>query len=282
MVRADFCARSGVHFAVAKLQEQLLKKTEDPSDPWYPVDWLHGAARRGPAFAAEDRPYTLELSEPFGPCSTASFSLEVEDAASGVNVNAGDNLAVILDNLCRILGPPLVAADPDLLQPRRWATEGADASLYNCNPADTPAQLDICYKPGPDARPITWAGFHAAYGAAAGALGVDLSSKPTDGRAVYGDGYAIAGFRARHGRFQSLQDVKQALTYVERNGNGRPDDPLEQLEIEVKFAVLKDYLTVDSWVDTTTVGVGKFEWAVPCSSGEWDTLIDRDKGCGTL
>src|SRR5262249_43271742 len=100
-----------------------------------------------------------------------------------------------------------------------------------------------------------------------------------DGSALYGDGYAIAAYRARMGRFKTLNDVKDALTYVERSSpaNNTADDPLEQLEIEVKFAAIRDYITVDSWVDTTTVCVGKFEWVEAAASNQYDVLIDRDK-----
>jgi hypothetical protein len=53
--------------------------------------------------------------------------------------------------------------------------------------------------------------------------------------------------------------------------DGRPNDPMEVMEIEAKFAALKEYITISSWVDTNTVCVGKFEWASN------NILIDRDK-----
>lgn len=80
-----------------------------------------------------------------------------------------------------------------------------------------PVPDDGCPKavkyPGAIARlPVTDAdGRPMRYGSSAPAL---------SGLAVYGDGYAIAGFRARHGAFKHLQDVKNALTFVDRNGNG--------------------------------------------------------------
>src|SRR5260221_5657831 len=53
--------------------------------------------------------------------------------------------------------------------------------------------------------------------------------RKADGTALYGDGYAIAGYHALHGPFQNLSDVKNALTYVERSSppDGVPADPLE-------------------------------------------------------
>ena len=62
---------------------------------------------------------------------------------------------------------------------------------------------------------------------------------------------------------------------MERNGNSSADDPLEQLEIEVKFSAIRDHITTSSWVDTNTVCVGKFEW-IQISSGQ-TYAIDRDK-----
>jgi hypothetical protein len=116
--------------------------------------------------------------------------------------------------------------------------------------------------------------------------------KKTDGTAAFGDGYSIAGYRGRHGPFRSLDQLREALTFVDRNGNGVCDDPLERLEVEVKFAALRPYVTLDSWVDPTTVSVGKFEWVkdgvtVPAvrnivtgaleQNVECQILTDRDK-----
>ena len=262
MVRAELLAQAGVQEAVARLRAQAFVKTEDPSDPWFQTDYMNGARRRisfafgdgvdnpnpTPDWIIDNEPG--EPEEPFTRAlgSTVTdrgdrFTLQVSDAASRINVNAGDNLAVILDNLCRVIGPPLVAADQDALQPRRWAEEAqgtpTETLFSNAqNAADTATETDLCFRRDAQGRPVTKA----------------------DGTALYGDGYAIAGFRARHGRFGSIHDVRDALTYVERNGNATADDPLERLEIEVKFSALRDYITADSWVDTTTVGVGKFEW----------------------
>ncbi|TET50577.1 MAG: hypothetical protein E3J64_08060, partial [Anaerolineales bacterium] len=82
------------------------------------------------------------------------------------------------------------------------------------------------------------------------------------GAAVYGDGYAITGYRARKkGGFSSIYDIRDALTYVERSDppNGQPDLPEEQMELDAKFAAIRPYITTDSWVDTDQCGYGKFE-----------------------
>jgi len=209
------------------------------------------------------------------------FSLSVSDAASRINLNACDNLGVVLDNLCRVIGPPLVAARLEALQPRRWYVEMTDAgdaaaSLFapagDLNKNDTALNMDLYYslsddggKPPPPPPATPGATYRPIRGA--------------DGVAIYGDGYAIAGYRSRHGLFRNLEDVKSALTYVERSNpaNGTPDLPLEQLEIEVKFAALRDYITISSWVDTNTVCVGKFEWVHFDTSKNKTYAIDRDK-----
>ncbi len=183
------------------------------------------------------------------------YTLKVSDAQSKINVNAGENLAVTLDNLCRVVGPPLVAAELDYIQPARWAKEGADSALYGKNTDDNSQNRDIYYKPlqapgAPDTPPMRSL----------------TGSKQT---ALYGDGYAIARYRSAHGKFKNVEEVKNALTFV-----AQPDHPeLEVLERELKFAAIKDYITISSWIDTTTVCTGKFEWA---DSG-YDFAIDRDK-----
>jgi hypothetical protein len=181
---------------------------------------------------------------------TDRYILKVTDAQSKINVNSGDNLAVLLDNLCRVIGPPLVAADMDYLQPARWAAEGADAGVYNKNPKDTFAQKDLYFQPDPTP-------------------GKNFTEPEVDGtgKARYGDGYAIARYRSIHGPFKTLEDVKNAMTYVKRQN--RPD--LEELERQVKFAAIRDYITINSWVDTNTICTGKFEWV------DYDMCIDRDK-----
>src|SRR5258708_6879365 len=42
-VRAEMLANAGIHYAVANLRKQAYLKTEDPTDPWYGVDYLNGA-----------------------------------------------------------------------------------------------------------------------------------------------------------------------------------------------------------------------------------------------
>jgi hypothetical protein len=91
--------------------------------------------------------------------------------------------------------------------------------------------------------------------------------------AVYGDGYAIAGYRARYGPFLSIEEVRNALTYVERDDGDRdgvtePDTPEEHMEIETKFAKIRPYVTIDSWHDTDQVGYGKFEQITYVNPGD--------------
>ena len=255
-VRADFMARAGLNDAIARLQEQAFYKTEDPNDPWYTIDWLHNARRRVsfPAKAADaansksdaQASYSRAVGNAVGPQSER-FVLNIVDASSKINVNAGDNLGVILDNLCRVVGPPLVAANIDALQPRRWAQEGATKGLFDGakNKDDSPAMLDLYERVDTNNRPI----------------------EDDNGHALYGDGYAIAAYRGKYGRFERLEDIRNALTTA-----AHPDHPeLEQLEREVKYNCIRDYVTIDSWIDRNTVCVGKFEWA------DYYRCIDRDK-----
>ncbi|HYG76704.1 MAG TPA: hypothetical protein VEK08_16995 [Planctomycetota bacterium] len=278
-VRAELMARAGIEEGIAWLRQQAIEKTEDPTDPWFTTRYTEGGAKKisfsdrsrnkidddGDGvvdnFEERDLSFSGSLGSSAG-VNSDRFQLHVSDAASRINVNAGDNLAVLLDNLCRVTGRPLVAADQEKLQPRRWFEEGAPAD-YDKNPDDTKDNRDLYFR------------LYNSSGA------LDPNGRPRvkpDGTALYGDGYAIAGYRARHGRFRNLVDVKQALTYVERNGNMQPDDPLEQLEIEVKYLALRDYITIDSWVDTNTVCIGKFEWVTDSRiSDVYDMAIDRDK-----
>jgi len=286
-VRSEMMARAGIDAAIALLRQQAFEKTEDPTDPWFTVNYLDGAKKRI-SFADRSRngydddhdgkidnieesnmAYSGVLGSSAG-LDSDRYVLSVSDAASKINVNAGDNLAVILDNLCRVIGPPLVAADQDAIQPRRWSTEmnAGDAAFpfyaTALNKDDTAANKDIYY----------WL-YDSAGAKTTSPTG--LPKVKADGTAVYGDGYAIAAYRSRHGRFMNVSDVKLAMTYVKRNtGNADQDRQLEELEREVKFAALKEFITVDSWVDTNTVCVGKFEWAYNDSSGS-GIAIDRDK-----
>src|ERR1043165_3297874 len=255
-VRAELMARAGVYDAIGRLREQTFISTESPTDAWFTVNYLKGASRQI-SFASKDTSsagasqrhaaYSCAVGNSVGPQSDR-FTLTVTDAASKINVNACDNLGVLLDNLCRVVGPPLVAADLDAIQPRRWADEGALPAQYatRLNKEDAKGKLDLYYRPDGTAAPIA----------------------KNDGTALYGDGYAIARYRSRFGRFRDITDVKNALTVVPRPGN--PE--LEVLEREIKFTAIREYITVDSWVDTNTICVGKFEW---CRDAR--TLIDRDK-----
>src|SRR5579862_1703514 len=255
-VRAELLARAGVADAIGRLRTQAYFSIESPNDPWYTVDYLHGGARQI-SFSSIDKTvssavpvrtsYSRAIANTIAPQSDR-FTLNVTDAASKININACDNLGVLLDNLCRVIGPPLAAADLDALQPRRWAAEGSPAGMYatSTNKDDTSSNLDLYYRPPVSGTPMTGA----------------------DGAALYGDGYAIARYRSLYGRFRDIADLKNAMTYVARAGFPL----LEQLEREIKYTAIRDYLTIDSWVDTNTVCVGKFEW---CRDAR--TLIDRDK-----
>ncbi len=256
-VRADMMARAGMSDAIARLQEQAFYKTEDPNDAWYMIDWLH-AAQRHVSFPAKLpaalKTSTSELYSSYSrslgnSAGTASdrFSLNVSDTSGRINVNAGDNLGVLLDNLCRVIGPPLVAANLDAIQPRRWAQEGAPAGLFNTqyNKDDGPTTTDLYYRVDGNQRALTG----------------------PDGSALYGDGYAIAYYRSLVGGFKRLEDVKNAVT----TGNHLGHPELEDIERSVKFNALRDYITIDSWVDPNTTCVGKFEWA------DQYRAIDRDK-----
>jgi hypothetical protein len=306
-VRAEMMARAGVDFAVAQLRSRAYAKTEDANAPWFTVDYLNGAVKQisfpeSPLLhdgvdndgdgiidnldEARWKPqqdkmqaFSAALSNfANAPGGSDRFTLNVYDAASRININACDNLGVVLDNLCRAIGPPLVAADQDALMQYRWAKEGAAAGLFDNskNKNDRPENRDIycqLFDTGGNIIPMY-----------SGTKFVDdVSGRPktgADGRAIYGDGYALAAYRARKGRFQNVEDIKHALSFVERSTppNNFADDPLEQLEIEVKFAAIREHITVDSWVDTNTVCVGKFEWASDAAtSGVFDIAIDRDK-----
>jgi len=259
-VRAEFMVQAGFSYAVANLLDEVYKDTENPRSAWFTVDYLHNKQRQISFPKIQDDKTLTGFSAALGNTrafQSDRFTLSVEDAAGKININACDNLAVVLDNLCRCIGSPLVAANLDMIQPKRWADEGADAGLYDKNSKDTSDNVDLYFQTDGNGRPLT------------GANGV----------AIYGDGYAIAGYRSKHGKFSNIDDVKLALTYYERNNDGYPSHPLEQLEIELKFAALRPYITIDSWVDTNTVCVGKFEWASETSvKGDYyQVLIDRDK-----
>ncbi len=251
-VRAELLAKGGIEDAIGRLREEAYLKTEDPTDAWYTVDWLHNATHRVsfplrlPANkqtpgTSPELSYTRTLSNSSGPASDR-FILNVTDAGGKINVNHCDNLGFFLDNLCRVIGPPLVAADIDQIQPARWAAEGANTADYGKNKTDTYKGLDI---------------YHVLDDTGTGKDSVtNLPISKSDGSALYGDGFAIAAYRSRKGFYQTIFDVKSALTAVQN-----PAHPeLMDLEREIKFNALRDYITVDSWVDTSTVCVGKFEW----------------------
>ena len=261
-MRAQLMAQAGIHFGMAQLRDGAFRKIEDTSDAWFTVDYLHGAAkkisypqvdstRNDSSGQPLKKSYSRSLQNSTGAAGSDNFTLEISDASSKININACDNLGVLLDNLCRVIGPPLCPANQDMLQPRIWATLGAAG--YGAN-SDDSANQGACYY-----MPTFQDMMH-----------VDVTQSPIaekDGTPRYGDGYAVARYRAAHGRFNSIVDIKAALTVVHHAGH--PE--LETLERELKYAALKDYITTDSWVDTTTVCCGKFEWI------NGDIAIDRDK-----
>ena len=50
-VRAEMMTRAGIEFAIAMMREQVFRRTENASDPWFTVDYLNGA-RKHISFAA--------------------------------------------------------------------------------------------------------------------------------------------------------------------------------------------------------------------------------------
>ncbi|MHC4252084.1 MAG: hypothetical protein ACYS9X_23440, partial [Planctomycetota bacterium] len=204
------------------------------------------------------------------------YTLKIEDAASKINVNVGDNLGTILDNLCRVIGSPLRAADQRALVPS-WFSGLPQYAAYGKHAKNIDDRLgvyDLFYRLGPDERPLC-----------RNVGGDNVGQDET----ICGDGYAIAGYRSRHGEFLSLEDVRKALTWIERgdgdndgddpDGDGQrepePDMPEEQLEVESKFAALRPYITIDSWFDTDQIGYGKFE-QVKIAGGNAVELTDRN------
>ena len=156
-VRAALLAHAGLADSVARLREQALVKTEDPTDSWYGVDWRNGATRRI-SYAERDfskanqyKSYTRAIGSSLE-SNSDRYVMNIVDASSKINVNAGDNLGVLLDNLCRVIGPPLVAADMEMIQPARWDLEGAVG--YGKNKDDSPANKDIYYGTDSLGRPL--------------------------------------------------------------------------------------------------------------------------------
>jgi len=290
-IRAEFVARAGIEDAIARLRAMVRDGAELPYDEtgkpaaWYTWRGTAGGDHKI-SFAAnqatngldddgdglldeadrdeiEELPYSDWVSSTYIDGGD-NYVLRVEDAASKININAGDNLGTILDNLCRVIGPPLVAADQRALVPK-WFADIAPAYSSELNAGDLPGKLDFFYRldgpTGQTGRPIT----------------------DDTGRAIFGDGYAIAGYRARHGEFLSVEDVRSALTWIERgdgDGDGDPDGPEvdtleEQTEIEAKLAALRPYITISSYVDTDQIGYGKFEQIKV--EGSRILLTDRNK-----
>ena len=287
-VSAELAVNAAMADAVARVREDAFKHTEDPSAGWYTADYLHGAqksisypAKNPKPVSKADTffPFTRALSNKVAP-NSEQYSLSIVDAASKININSGDNLGPMLDNLCRAVGSPLVAADLDAIQPRCWKSYGAATGLF-----DTPKNRDDT------GTKSSWDLYYVLDENHDGKDDISGKSMPlkNDNTALYGDGYAIAAYRSRHGRFNDIYEIKRALT-----STPNPLHPeLETLEVEVKFSAIKDYITTSSWVDTSTVCTGKFEWVDPApqnvqaidpdkptggpSSMSCQVLIDRDK-----
>ena len=130
---------------MARIRELARQETETPNAAWYMTDCLKGAARRasftdgsangidddGDGTIDEADEARLSFTRRMGAIEGVLYEQyldEVEDAQSRINLNAGDNLAVILDNLCRLIGPPLVSADEDLLRKTLDAIRSIDQS----------------------------------------------------------------------------------------------------------------------------------------------------------
>ena len=245
-VRAEFVARAGIEDAIARLRTMARQGGELPYEDGKPAGWYtwRGTAGGGgekmsyPAWTGSnaydddddglidaddsdasggevgnnDRElgYSDWLASSYS-LGGDNYTLKVVDAASKINVNAGDNLGTILDSLARVIGPPLRAADQRALVPRWFSDSGVYKAYANrLNGDDRVGVTDLFYKMGVDKRPLceTYAG--------------DIGQ----GVARYGDGHAIAGYRSRHGAFLSIEDVRHALTWIERgDGDGDGDDP---------------------------------------------------------
>ena len=305
-VRAEFVARSGIEDAISRLRVMARMGTEQPYDEdgkvaaWYTWRGTEGnggwkvsfPADRATNWIDDDNKGGIDDEEPaelsYADWVSGTFvdggdnyTLRIQDAASKINVNAGDNLGVILDNLCRAVGPPLRAAKQEALVPRWFGLKmaGHEESRLRTNKylseysrLDVWDQQDLFYRqhssdPNGDTRPVC----------------EDDTDGIGVGAAVYGDGYAIAGYRARKpGGFLTIDEVRDALTYIERNpdsptGGGVPDLPEEQMEIDAKFAALQPYITTDSWADTDQCGYGKFEIYEFDKDPDRQLLIDRNK-----
>src|SRR5258708_7932889 len=124
-VRAELLAKGGVDYALAGLRYQAYKNIESPNDAWYMVDYLNGAHRNisfpdnpilhngkdndgdgtannfdevlsAPA-QGQNLPWSRVLGNTAGTDSDR-INLNIFDAASRININQCDNLAVVLDN----------------------------------------------------------------------------------------------------------------------------------------------------------------------------------------
>jgi hypothetical protein len=123
-VRAEMIGHAGIDFAIAHLREQAFKKAEDPTDPWYMVNYLDGAKTRASypdsillhngidddfdglidnlaealVKPQDMKSYSMSMGSTTGD-SSDRFVLQVADAAGKININSCDNLGVVLDNL---------------------------------------------------------------------------------------------------------------------------------------------------------------------------------------
>jgi hypothetical protein len=132
--RAKFLTDAGVNYVVATPRNDLFQSGEDPSAAWFMTNYLRGA--RGPFLTQ------LNLSVRRASRCLRQFAWKHgwnrerplhfgnRRRRQKISANAGDNLAVILDNLSQAILAPLISADTGYLQPRRRAAEDADAATY--------------------------------------------------------------------------------------------------------------------------------------------------------
>ena len=223
-VRAEFVARAGIEDAISRLRSLTRDGTELPYCDGRPAAWYTWRGTEGggwkvsfpaherdnyldddgdglvdAADASEDEGSALPYSDWIGGTHVAggdNYTLTVVDAASMINVNAGDNLGTILDNLCRVVGAPLVSADQAALVPEWFASRTPNYRTPYTS-ADHQSVSDLFYRLEPDdpatGRPLT----------------------TVEGRATYGDGFAIGNL---------VTASSTSLFPLDLNGNGNITD----------------------------------------------------------
>ncbi len=122
-VRAELMAKAGIEDAIARLRQQLGERSESANDAWCTYDWQNGGKKRI-SYAATDAvtgqplEYTRALGSTVG-ANSDHYILEITDPASRIDINSGNNLPLVLNNLCRVIGEPLVPADGDAIAAHR-------------------------------------------------------------------------------------------------------------------------------------------------------------------